>query len=328
MLIVAGLEIIVAPPPWPEVLAVFAVRQSGSAESGSPAVLDAAQVEALRTVFWDMTKLTSEKKTVEHPASGSTAAWTEEVLSVTITPRTPDDMRVFYQFTAKQDQALDALLDNSELLASLAGDLTISSQAAKDLLAALPADLAPERRAVVQTACQLVGKVHYFWGGKSLKIGWDDRWGTLRQVTAAGSSTTGTYRPFGMDCSGFADWVFYNVSGGEYVIGHGGGAHAQHTYCTPISWEEALPGDLVFYPGDEHVGIVGRSGRGGGSPDRPLRQQRQQCGHHGEKWLYFHWQTCLLQRMNMGCGQKTRAPPFSRSHGAEGFRHGALGKRE
>ena len=36
-----------------------------------------------------------------------------------------------------------------------------------------------------------------------------------------------------------------------------GGAHAQHTYCTPISWEEALPGDLVFYPGDEHVGIVG-----------------------------------------------------------------------
>lgn len=251
------LEVIGAPPPWPEVLAVFAVRQSGSAESGSPAVLDAAQVEALRTVFWDMTKLTSEKKTVEHPASGSAVAWTEEVLSVTITPRTPDDMRVFYQFTAEQDQALEALLDNSELLASLAGDLTISSQAAKDLLAALPADLAPERRAVVQTACQLVGKVRYFWGGKSLKIGWDDRWGTLRQVTAAGSSTTGTYRPFGMDCSGFADWVFYNTSGGEYVIGHGGGAHAQHTYCTPISWEEALPGDLVFYPGDEHVGIVG-----------------------------------------------------------------------
>ncbi|MDU3680376.1 MAG: NlpC/P60 family protein [Flavonifractor plautii] len=248
------LEITGAPPPWPEVLAVFAVRQSGSAESGSPAVLDA---EALRTVFWDMTKLTREKKTVEHPASGSAVAWTEEVLSVTITPRTPDDMRVFYQFTAEQDQALDALLDNSELLASLAGDLTISSQAAKDLLAALPADLAPERRAVVQTACQLVGKVHYFWGGKSLKIGWDDRWGTLRQVTAAGSSTTGTYRSFGMDCSGFADWVFYNTSGGEYVIGHGGGAHAQHTYCTPISWDEALPGDLVFYPGDEHVGIVG-----------------------------------------------------------------------
>ena len=77
------------------------------------------------------------------------------------------------------------------------------------------------------------------------------------EVTAAGSSTTGTVRPFGLDCSGFVDWVFYNVTGGSYVIGHGGGAHAQHTYCTDIGWEEALPGDLVFYPEDVHVGIVG-----------------------------------------------------------------------
>ena len=100
-------------------------------------------------------------------------------------------------------------------------------------------------------------KLNYFWGGKSLTIGWNDAWGTLRQVTAAGSSTTGTYRPYGMDCSGFVDWVFYNITGGEYIIGHGGGAHAQHTYCTPISWDEALPGDLVFYPEDSHVGIVG-----------------------------------------------------------------------
>ena len=51
--------------------------------------------------------------------------------------------------------------------------------------------------------------------------------------------------------------MFYNVSGGAYVIGHGGGAHAQHTYCASISWDEALPGDLVFYPEDSHVGIVG-----------------------------------------------------------------------
>ena len=99
--------------------------------------------------------------------------------------------------------------------------------------------------------------MNYFWGGKSLVLGWDERWGTLRQVTAAGSSTTGTYRPYGMDCSGFVDWVFYNITDGQYIIGHGGGAIMQHSYCTEISWDEALPGDLVFYPGDEHVGIVG-----------------------------------------------------------------------
>ena len=121
----------------------------------------------------------------------------------------------------------------------------------------LPADLSPERRAVVETALTLYGKVNYFWGGKSLTIGWNDRWGTLQKVTAAGSSTTGTYRPYGMDCSGYVDWVFYNATGGEYIIGHGGGASAQHTYCSAISWDEALPGDLVFYPEDSHVGIVG-----------------------------------------------------------------------
>lgn len=121
----------------------------------------------------------------------------------------------------------------------------------------LPEDLSPEREAVVRTACSLVGKVNYFWGGKSLVIGWDARWGELRQVTAAGSSTTGTYRPYGLDCSGFVDWVFYNQSGGSYVIGHGGGATMQHSYCTDISWAGAQPGDLVFYPDNSHVGIVG-----------------------------------------------------------------------
>ena len=35
----------------------------------------------------------------------------------------------------------------------------------------------------------------------------------------------------------------------------------QHTYCTPISWNEAQPGDLVFFQGTydttgaSHVGI-------------------------------------------------------------------------
>ncbi len=47
------------------------------------------------------------------------------------------------------------------------------------------------------------------------------------------------------------------MSGGTYVIGHGGGAASQHVYCRDITWDEAMPGDLVFYPGDEHVGIVG-----------------------------------------------------------------------
>lgn len=88
-------------------------------------------------------------------------------------------------------------------------------------------------------------------------LGWDSRWGQLRKVTAKGSPTTGTYRPYGLDCSGFVDWVFYNASNGEYIIGQGGGAESQHKQCLDIAWEQAQPGDLVFYSNDDHVGIIG-----------------------------------------------------------------------
>lgn len=245
------------PPDWKEVAAVFAVKTAGAADGADVAALTPEKVELLRGVFWDMCTVSSEIKTVEHPASGSTAAWSEEVLFISISAKTAEEMRTTYALTEFQSQSLNELLAQMDTLGSLLGDLTISQADALELLQALPADLAPERRAVVETACKLVGKVNYFWGGKSLVIGWDSRWGTLREVTAAGNSTSGTYRPYGLDCSGFVDWVFYNITGGEYIIGHGGGAHAQHTYCTAISWEEAQPGDLVFYPEDSHVGIVG-----------------------------------------------------------------------
>lgn len=120
----------------------------------------------------------------------------------------------------------------------------------------LPDDLSMERRMVVTYALALVDKVDYFWGGKSLVLGWDDRWGELTEVTAEGSDTTGTEQPYGLDCSGFVDWAFYNASGGEYVIGQGGGAMEQHANCMDIEWDEVQPGDLLFYPEDEHVGIA------------------------------------------------------------------------
>lgn len=162
------LEIQGEPPPWSDILAVFAAKTAGASDGTTVAILDAANVEALRTVFWDMTKLTSSSREVEHPATGDTPAWTEQILTVTITARTPDDMRVFYSFTEEQNKALDELLANYDMLAALAGDLTISDATAKKLMADLPADLDPERRAVVETACRLVGKVNYFWGGCAL----------------------------------------------------------------------------------------------------------------------------------------------------------------
>lgn len=243
-------------PDWPEVLAVFAVRTAGTDDGVDVATLDADRVNRLTAVFWDMTEITSWVETIDHPGSGDDEGWTEYILHITITPKTADEMRTIYVFTKYQNEALDELLADRATLASLASSLTITNADAEEVLQNLPADLSPERRAVVQNALMLYGKVSYFWGGKSLVLGWDSRWGQLRQVTAAGSSTTGTYRPYGLDCSGLVDWAFYNATGGSYIIGHGGGATMQHSYCTDISWPDAQPGDLVFYPDNSHVGIV------------------------------------------------------------------------
>jgi cell wall-associated NlpC family hydrolase len=203
-----------------------------------------------------MTEITSWVETIDHSGGDDDDGWTEYILHITITPKTADEMRTIYVFTKYQNEALDELLADRATLASLASSLTITNADAVQVLQSLPADLSQERKAVVQNALTLYGKVSYFWGGKSLVIGWDSRWGELRQVTAAGSSTTGTYRPYGLDCSGFVDWAFYNATGGSYIIGHGGGATMQHSYCTDISWSDAQPGDLVFYPDNSHVGII------------------------------------------------------------------------
>ena len=247
------------PADWIEVLAVFAVKVAGSndADAADVATMDADRIARLKAVFWDMTTIAHRIEVIHHPGSGDDDGWTERNLYITITAKTAEEMKTVYHFNRNQIAALDELLEQRDLLRELIEDVHSVSRDTAALLRDLPEGLSPEREAVVRTACSLVGKVNYFWGGKSLVIGWDARWGELRQVTAAGSSTTGTYRPYGLDCSGFVDWVFYNQSGGSYVIGHGGGATMQHSYCTDISWADAQPGDLVFYPDNSHVGIVG-----------------------------------------------------------------------
>lgn len=243
-------------PDWREVIAVFAARTAGAENGVDVATMDADRVDRLKTVFGDMTEITSEVDTIYHDGGENGEDWTEHILHLAVAAKSGEEMSTDYRFTAYQKKALAELLDDSALLDALLYDLDSLQYDAAMLRRALPNDLSKERRAVVEQALSLVGKVNYFWGGKSLAFGWDDRWGQLAKVTADGSSTTGTYRPYGLDCSGMVDWAFYNATDGSYVIGHGGGAATQHRYCTPIRWEDAQIGDLAFYPDDEHVGIV------------------------------------------------------------------------
>ena len=256
-----SVQIVGQAPDWREVVAVFASKTAGAEDGVDVFTLDEERVELLRQVFWDMCEITTATQTVDVPDSDPDDdvddSHTETALTITITAKTAEQMRLIYVFTKYQNDALDILLENLGSMNIPMGSLTISQEDAIALLENLPDDLEPARKAVVETAVQLVGRVSYFWGGKSLTLGWDDRWGVPTEVTAAGSGSTGTVRPFGLDCSGFVDWTFYNATNGSYYPGRGGGAATQHSYCTNIAWSDAQPGDLVFYPADVHVGIVG-----------------------------------------------------------------------
>ena len=105
------------------------------------------------------------------------------------------------------------------------------------------------RKHIIKTGLSLVGKVPYFWGGKSA-AGWNDEWNTPKLVTAAGSTTTGTIRPFGLDCSGFSDWTYKTAVGVSLY----GASWSQWDESFAITAEELLPGDLGFLMDDDGGG--------------------------------------------------------------------------
>lgn len=243
---------------WRNVLAVYAVKVSTDEEHGLDVMtMDEEKLQLLREIFFDANKLEYELTT--RTVDG------ERITTLHISVQIKDAMQMAdeYSFTAQQREMLEELLkpDYDDIFLSLIGNYQPDSTPIgpvdiSDIQGTLPDDLDPLRESIVLTAYQLLGKVTYFWGGKSLVLGWDSRWGTPTTVTAPGSGSTGKVLPFGLDCSGFVDWTFYNATSGAYLPGRGGGAASQHGYCTNIAWSDALPGDLVFYADDSHVGIV------------------------------------------------------------------------
>lgn len=243
---------------WRNVLLVYAVKVSTDEEHGLDVItMDEEKLQLLREIFFDANKL--EYELTARTVDG------KRITTLHISVQIKDAMQMAdeYSFTAQQREMLEELLkpDYDDIFLSLIGNYQpggtpIGPVDISDIQGTLPDDLDPLRESIVLTAYQLLGKVTYFWGGKSLVLGWDSRWGTPTTVTAPGSGSTGKVLPFGLDCSGFVDWTFYNATNGAYLPGRGGGAASQHGYCTNVSWPDALPGDLVFYADDSHVGIV------------------------------------------------------------------------
>ena len=90
-------------------------------------------------------------------------------------------------------------------------------------------------------------------GAENRLAGWNDEWNTPKLVTAAGSTTSGTIRPFGLDCSGFTDWTYKTAVGVSLY----GGTWSQWDESYAITADELLPGALGFLmDSDGQVGIT------------------------------------------------------------------------
>ncbi|NCB24907.1 MAG: hypothetical protein EOM62_05450 [Bacteroidia bacterium] len=245
---------------WSEVIAVFACKTAGSdVDAADVVTIDEERVNLLTDVFWDMNIISYTVEEIEHAGNEDEESWTERILHITIESKGYEEMIEEYHFSRSQGYALEEMMkpEYAQMLAELVGtptgEMALTSEQIAELMQNLPEDLSKDRKAVLVSAYSLAGKVAYFWGGKSYAIGWDDRWGTLMKVTAAGSTTTGTTRPYGLDCSGFVDWAFYNGIG--QAVGTGGGTYNQYEQCRRIGFSEAIPGDIVFFSDLSHVGI-------------------------------------------------------------------------
>ena len=259
-------EIQGGPPSWPDVFAVFAAKTAGGADGAQVSVLDTDTVEKLRTVFWDMTKITTAETEVEYPAEGETDAWTEKVLTITVTPRTPDDMRVFYAFTDQQNAALDELLAaaNREMWNTL---------------------LYGSSGEIVAVALSQVGNVggqpYWSWYGFNSRVEWCACFVSWC-ANECGYIDAGVIPKFA-GCTGGSNWF---KARGQWQDGG----------------YEPHPGDLIFFDWNEkggsgpqddvpdHVGIVERVENGvvytvEGNTSDSCRQRSYNVGHY-EIWGY------------------------------------------
>jgi len=100
--------------------------------------------------------------------------------------------------------------------------------------------------------------LNYYWGGKYNSYGINDDWGSVRF-----EPTYRRYQKYGLDCSGYVDWVYYQLTGA--VLSQSWGVRGQVENSVLIDKKDLRIGDLGFYHiydkeySGNHVGIfIGR----------------------------------------------------------------------
>lgn len=114
-------------------------------------------------------------------------------------------------------------------------------------LSRLDPNLTDNRKKVIETALKSVGKIPYYYGGKTSKPGYEtNNFGTKIPSDYKGRCLKG------LDCSGWINWV-YLTAFNKYII-KSEGTNKLATEGTKITRKDLLPGDIIVRPGvDSHV---------------------------------------------------------------------------
>lgn len=122
--------------PWQKVLAVFSARETGEANGEQVASLSREQLDTLREIFWDMNQVEYAVSTESMEAEVTVTngdgeeetkiqTITQEVLTISLTHKTADEMAEEYGFNDRQNQYLELMTQTGqeELWAELLGGL-------------------------------------------------------------------------------------------------------------------------------------------------------------------------------------------------------------
>lgn len=225
---------------WQDILAVYVYQRQKAGEREY--LLNREAKDALAEIFAEMNPIVRDKKDITKVSYGN-----RHINDYIKQEKIPKEDRSILKKYVETDCEL--------LCAAVTAARGLVRQSAGERIA-------EERVNVIASAYSLVGRIGYFWGGKSETLGWDSRWGSAEMVDIAGSKTTGQYRAYGLDCSGFVTWAFNNGYW-DTAVGNqiGDGTTEQWNNALQIKEEEAQPGDLVFQRGpeagsDNHVGII------------------------------------------------------------------------
>ena len=225
---------------WQDILAVYVYQQSKDGKTEF--TLDSSCKEDLAKIFAEMNPIVRDKQNITHVTYGNRKI-NYYIKKNKIAKK---DRTILKKYVETDCKLLCAVVTAANgFIRESVGD-----------------DVSEERVNVISAAYSLVGKVGYFWGGKSTVIGEDPSWGTSETVSAEGSKSTGTIRAYGLDCSGFVTWAVINGYQDKAMQGAvGDGTSDQWEKANVVSEADAQPGDLVFQKGpeagsDNHVGIL------------------------------------------------------------------------